>query len=82
MTIVKPQHKNFYIGRGPNIYHRYGDVGPHIYVVLGTGFPILYSYDDPIHIGKGPQIYEGFPIDMGMGSPYLCRFGDGVPKSI
>ena len=33
-------------------------------------------------IGKGPQIYEGFPIDMGMGSPYLYSFGDpGSPKS-
>ena len=40
---------------------------------LGTVCPILYSYAwDPIHIGRGPQIYEGVPIstiDMGMGVP-------------
>ena len=44
--------------------------GHHIYIVLGTGSPILYSCGDPIHIDMGPQTYEGVPIstiDMGMG---------------
>ena len=41
-----------------------GDGGPHIYVDLGTGFPILYSYGDPIHIERGPHTYEGVPISM------------------
>ena len=52
----------------------YGDGGPHIYVDLGTGSPILYSYGDPIYIERGPQTYEGVPIsiiDMGMGVPKI-----------
>ena len=76
------------IGRGPHIYHRYGDGSPHIYVVLGTGSPILYSYGDPIHIGRGPHIYlrygDGGPhiyVDLGTGSPNLYSLGGpGVPK--
>ena len=73
-----------------------GDGGPHICVDLGTGFPILYSHGDPIHIDRGPQTYVGVPVftismgmggphicvHLGMGSPYLCTFGDGVPKSL
>ena len=61
MIIAIAQHKNFYTVRSP-----------HIYVDLGTGSPILYSYGDPIHIDRGPQTYEGVPIstiDMGMGVP-------------
>ena len=72
MAIVTPQHKKFYIVKSPHIYHRYGDGGLQIYVELGTGSPILYSYGDPIPIDRGPQTYEGVPIstiDMGMGVP-------------
>ena len=72
IAIAIAQHKNFYIVRSPHIYHRYGDGSPNIYVDLGTGFPILYSYGNPIHIDRGPQTYEGVPIstiDMGMGVP-------------
>ena len=72
MAIVTAQHKNFYIVRSSHIYHRYGDGGPQIYVELGKGSQISYSYGDPIHIDRGPQTYEGVPIstiDMGMGVP-------------
>ena len=44
MAIGIAQHKKFYIVKSPQFYHRYGDGGPHIYVELGTGSPILYSY--------------------------------------
>ena len=83
--------------------HRYGDGGPHIYVDLGTGYiefgtgsSILYSYEDPIYIERGPQTYtKGSPyptIAMGpddgphiyvdLGTPNLYSFRDpGSPKS-
>lgn len=67
-------------GHEANIYHRYGNRGPHIYVVLGTGSPILYSYGDPIHVGRGPQIYEGVPIstvDMDGGPTSTYIWGRG-----
>ena len=70
MAIAIAQHKNFHIGRGPHIYHRYGDAWGSPYLCsFGDGVP---NSGDPIHIGRGPQIYEGVPIstiDMGMGVP-------------
>ena len=30
-------YRMIHIGRGPHVYHRYGDGGPHLYVDLGTG---------------------------------------------
>ena len=74
MAIAIAQHKKFYIVRSPHIYHRYGDGGAQIYVELGTGSPILYSYGDPIHRDRGPQTYEGVSIstiDMGIGVPKI-----------
>ena len=69
-------------GHEANIYHRYGNRGPHIYVVLGTGSPILYSYGEPIHVGRGPHIYHRYGwgshiyVHLGTGSPILYSFGD------
>ena len=80
MTIAIAHHESFYIVRSPHIYHRYGDGGPHIYVDLGTGSPVLYSYGEGSpNLRRGPHIYHRYGDG---GSPYLCRFGDGVPKSI
>ena len=61
MAIAIAQH---YISRGPHIYHRYEDGDPHIYVVLGMRSLIVYSYGNPIYIGRGPRNYEGVPISM------------------
>ena len=61
MAITIAQHKNFCIVRGPHKYHRYGDGGPHVYVDFGTGSPTLYTYGDPIHIGRVPKSMKGSP---------------------
>ena len=46
-----------------------------------SGSPNLYSYGDPIHIGRGPKICAGVPIstiDIGMGVPISMCMGPQI----
>ena len=42
------------------------------------------SYSKTQNLGRGPRIYlpQIWGWGWGWGPPYLCSFGDGVPKNI
>ena len=56
-------HQKLLNGQGSPYLPQIWD-GPHL-CSFGDGVLILYSYGDPIHIGRDPHIYRmGIPISM------------------